>query len=111
MGEHEEQVTLFSWAKYREELRWMFAIPNGGLRHKSVAMKMKAEGVKAGIWDIFLPLPRGEYHGLFIEMKYKMNKLTPSQKEFGQYIEEAGYKAEVAYSWEQAKNIIEEYLN
>jgi hypothetical protein len=47
----------------------LFAIPNGGARHKAIAGKLRAEGVRAGVPDICLPVPRGEYHGLFIELK------------------------------------------
>ena len=43
MSEHDEQATLFAIASYRPELRWMFAIPNGGYRTKATAGKMAAE--------------------------------------------------------------------
>jgi len=43
MSEHDEQYKLFSWTRYRPELRWMFAIPNGGYRTKATAGKMAAE--------------------------------------------------------------------
>ena len=42
MSEHDEQYKLFSWTRYRPELRWMFAIPNGGYRTKATAGKMAA---------------------------------------------------------------------
>ena len=69
MSEHDEQVALFQWAGYQlgacPELALMFAIPNGGDRHPAVAGKLRDEGVKAGVPDIFLPVPRGKYHGMF----------------------------------------------
>ena len=71
--EHQEQVALIHWAKMRSatlpELGLLFAIPNGGERHLFVAKKLKAEGVKPGTPDLCLPVARGGYHGLFIEMK------------------------------------------
>ena len=61
-SEHEEQVALFEWAEWNKrqypELELMFAIPNGGQRHVVVAKKLKDEGVKAGVPDIFLPVAR-----------------------------------------------------
>jgi hypothetical protein len=36
-----------------------------------VAMKMKRAGYKAGYPDMTILEPRGPYHGLFIELKYK----------------------------------------
>lgn len=112
MSEHLSQAALFeAIEKLRiPGLQWMFAIPNGGHRHVRVAMKMKAEGVKAGVWDIFLPIPKGKYHGLFIEMKWGKNKLTDSQKEFGQFVERQGYQTKVAYDWEMALSYLIEYM-
>ena len=110
MSEHDEQYKLFSWTRYRPELRWMFAIPNGGLRNKATAAKLYAEGVRAGIWDIMLPIPSGGYHGLFIEMKFGHNKLTELQEQFGVFATGQGYLCKVAYSAEEAIEIIDEYL-
>ena len=110
MSEHDEQATLFAIASYRPELRWMFAIPNGGYRTKATAGKMAAEGVKAGVWDIYLPRSSKGYHGLFLEMKWGKNTLTPAQKEFGDYATQQGYCCKVAYSAEEAIEIIDEYL-
>jgi len=110
MSEHEEQAKLFGWTRNHPKLPWMFAIPNGGLRNKATAVRMKSEGVKAGVWDIFLPVPSGQYHGLFLEMKWGKNTLTPAQKEFGDYATQQGYCCKVAYSTEQAIEIIDEYL-
>ena len=36
-------------------LEWIHAIPNGGLRNKATASNLKAEGVKSGVLDVFLP--------------------------------------------------------
>ena len=55
-SEHVEQVRLFAWAKYAcstlPKLSLLYAIPNGGARHKAVAAKLRAEGVKPGVPDI-----------------------------------------------------------
>jgi len=112
--EHNEQVALFQWAAYSEssipQLRYLFAIPNGGHRHKAVAARMKAEGVKAGVPDIFLAYPTGEYCGLFIEMKFGTNKPTEKQNEWLSMLERAGYMTVVCYGFEDAKREILEYL-
>ena len=114
MSEHDEQKTLFSWAAYANgrfpELKLMFAIPNGGHRHKAVASKMKAEGVKAGVPDIFLPAPRGGYHGLFIEMKYGRNKASQPQLRWIDALAAAGYLAIICYGFEDAQENIISYL-
>ena len=57
-SEHQEQVALFRWAEFAiarwPELALMYAIPNGGHRHKAVAAGLKAEGVKRGVPDVCL---------------------------------------------------------
>jgi hypothetical protein len=88
----------------------MYAIPNGSLRNLITAVKLKREGVKRGVPDVFMAVPRQGFHGLFIEMKYGKNKLTTEQKEFIAFAESEGYKCAVCYSWSAAKEVIEEYL-
>ena len=113
--EGEEQALLFSWAamslrKY-PELRLLFHIPNGGKRGKAEAARFKAEGVKAGVPDLFLPVARGKYHGLFIELKrYKGGRLSEFQRSWLLRLELQGYRAEVAHGWKEAAEIIKNYL-
>lgn len=112
--EHNHQVALFRWAALNEkkwpELKAMYAVPNGGHRHKLTAYKLKAEGVKAGIPDIVLPVPRGKYGALFIEMKAGNNKPTKIQLEWHALLRDLGNRVEVVYSWQSAANVIEKYL-
>jgi len=114
MSEHLEQKNLFYWAALQEarhpQLGLMFAVPNGGLRNKLVAKKLKAEGVKAGVPDIFLAVPRDPYHGLFIEMKFGKNKATDNQIKWLNGLQFEGYETAICYSWGEAKDIICKYL-
>lgn len=136
--EHEHQVTVIEWCALMGKrkypmLKWIFAVPNGGDRHKAVAGKLKAEGVKPGVPDLCLPYPKvaqdvriipnpqtyygeGNYYyccGLYIEMKSKDTKgrVSPEQKEWLDYLEGVGYKVNVAWSANEAIQIIEDYLN
>ncbi len=71
--EHEEQVWFFQKVDKESleipELSLLYAIPNGGLRNKIVAMKLKMEGVTSGMPDTHFPIARLGYHSLYIEMK------------------------------------------
>jgi hypothetical protein len=114
-SEHQHQVTLFQWAALEAnripELALMFAIPNAGAGgQRGQAGKMKAEGVKAGVPDIFLSVARKGYHGLYIEMKMPGNKPTVKQRWWQEYLEEQEYIVEVCYSWPEAKDVIMNYL-
>lgn len=114
-SEHAQQVALFAWAALEAtrypELRLMFAIPNGGERNKVVAANLKAEGVRASVPDIFLPVPRGKFHGLFIEMKKEGGRVQDGQKEMIQALLQQGYGACVCVGYQAAKNTIISYLN
>lgn len=92
------------------ELELMYHCPNGGRRNKLEAARLKREGVKKGVPDIFLPVAKNGKHGLYIEMKSKQGKLEESQKAFIQKLKDQGYKVCVCYGWEQAKETLIEYL-
>lgn len=131
-SEHDEQVMLFKMMALHSNkypaLKFAFAIPNGGHRHVKVAMKLKEEGVKSGVLDIFIPIPTKKkcseplkvngdvfygYNirmGLFIEMKKKGNQPTPNQVEFITYLRSAGYQCNVCYNADEAMKVILEYL-
>ena len=113
-SEHKEQVALFRWAEFaaarRPELRLLHAIPNGGHRHKAVAARMKAEGVRRGVPDVFLPIPRGAFAGLYIEMKTRRGRVSDEQRRWIEALRAQGYRAEVCRDWNAARQLIEEYL-
>ena len=112
--EHAEQVALVTWAKFESgrvpELALLFAIPNGGHRNKATAGKLKAEGVKAGVPDLCLPVARGHYHGLYIELKAKGGRATPDQRDWLIELGKQGYYTALCFGWEFAKETIEKYL-
>lgn len=114
--EHEEQRMLMQWWALYSKSKGLsecllFAIPNGGFRHISVAMKLKQEGVRAGVPDLFLALPRGNYHGLFIEMKKaKGGRVSDSQNAVMTSLVRQGYACAVCRGWMAAKKRIESYF-
>lgn len=117
MSEHDEQVSLFMWAAMYEErfpqLKLLFAVPNGGFRKLKTARDLKAEGVKAGVPDVFYPVPRKKgdqgFAGLVIEMKFDKNKPTPAQEWWLGMLKLNAWKTVVCYSWQEAAKAIAEY--
>lgn len=111
-------------------LRWLHAIPNGGTRGddaKSRAVRggmLKAEGVRTGVADVFLPMPVSHdgilFAGLYIEMKKPDLKPKPGSKskgglsdeqiDFAEYVKAVGYKWFVCYTWAEAATVIKNYL-
>lgn len=115
MTEHEMQASIIAECNLRANLdpRWalIFAIPNGGKRSKATAGKLKAEGVRAGVPDLFLPIARGRWHGLFIELKVEGRKRSREQSLWHVKLQEQCYAVYTVWDEpEQAIRIIENYL-
>ena len=113
-SESREQQALFRWwDMYRSQYpaALMFAVPNGGARSAVTGARLKAEGVLAGVPDVFLAYPAGGLHGLFIEMKRQKGGTTSAaQKIVGELLSRAGYGVAVCHGWQDAKGCIEQYL-
>ncbi len=114
-SEHLQQSAFFDLLRANEGryplLKWVFSVPNGGQRHVAVAAKLKREGVKRGVWDVFCGFPMAGAPGLWLEFKHGKNRLTTEQKDFQTAMEIVGYKTAVCYSWESAAEVLENYLN
>jgi len=120
MSEHDEQVALFKWAALRANtipaLRMLLAVPNGSLRNKVTAARLKAEGVKAGCPDVVLPVPSGIYASLWIELKRpktpgKAKGVTSDvQKQWLGDLQAYGNCAAICYGFDEARILIESYL-
>lgn len=113
--EAREQETIFDWSFLAQgrfpELRLLFAIPNGGSRHPAEAAHLKAQGVKAGVPDMCLPVARGGYHGLFIELKRsKGGRPSANQTAWVDALREEGYYAAVVHGSDTAIDLIVKYL-
>lgn len=114
--ESSEQKTLFEWAKLMEgkwpELKLLYHIPNEGKRSRITGARMKAEGLRSGVPDICLPVPRGEHHGLYIELKRRRNsKVSQKQLEWMASLVAQGYVAAVCRGCDEAIGLITDYLS
>ena len=113
--EAQEQMTLFSWAAMQSgkypELNLLYHVPNGGSRHKAEAGRLRAEGVKAGVPDLCLPVARGQYHGLYIELKRQRGgRISEEQVRWIDGLLEQGYAAAICKGWQEAASVIIDYL-
>lgn len=125
--EHAEQMAVFCWAGQQQArfscLRWLHAIPNAGARgNKVAASQLKAEGVKAGVADIFLPVgvwygeaqpSKTYYAGLYIELKREKgvpSDVSEEQIQFAKHVTRQSYAWVVCFGWREAVAAIEAYL-
>jgi hypothetical protein len=111
LSEHHHQLKVMSFAsKYPQINASLFAIPNGGKRNLVTAMKLKAEGVKSGVPDLFLALPNEIHAGLFIELKTpKKGTVSKEQKEWITRLNKNGYRAVVCWGHEEAIEELKKY--
>jgi len=114
--EEREQIALIEWAHLHDDIwPYLIHVRNEGKRSVAEGAKAKRMGLMKGVSDLFLARPRWELEnnlkaGLWIELKSKKGRLTPSQNKFLDLMESTGYMASVAYSWTDAANAILEYL-
>lgn len=130
--EAQEQKAVIDWAKLIriEEgllVEHLVMIPNESIlgratpgERRAILAGMHSRGMKAGASDLFLAVPRGTFHGLWIEMKRDRRAFRsereadaawkPAQREFAERRRAAGYRAEVCYGWVAARDVIESYL-
>lgn len=126
--DHIRYTDGLDWTKHDNKvLKLMFAIPNGGLRDKITAGRLKAEGVKSGVPDIMLPVAKygntqydvepTYYHGLFIELKRprsvgkRKGVVAEKQSDYALALIEQGYAVETCYGWIEARQAIWNYLH
>ena len=109
--EHDLQVECLRWLRLAYPSVLCYAIPNGGQRNAVVAAKLKEEGATAGIPDMHIPIPNGNYASLYIEMKNgKAGRLSEHQKEMIQRLQAYGNKVVVCRTFDEFRKEIDEYL-
>ena len=114
-SESEEGIAFIRWCRRAEkrypELKALYHIPNGGARAVQTGARLKKEGVRAGMPEYCLPVPRGDYGALYLELK-RLDGGVLSEKQQGMIslLKNHGNQAVVCAGWEAAKNAVIEYL-
>ena len=110
MTEHDICVSLCEYIAYKYPDVWnvTFHIPNEGKRHKNA--RVLHAGLKAGVPDYFIAMPRGDFAGMFLEIKTTKGKLSNNQKAWIKRFKDQGYCTAVGWGLEDAINKVERYL-
>ena len=105
MKQHESklQQACVKWFRLQYPNEILFSCPNGGSRNKYEAMRLKAEGVLAGVSDIVI-IKQNKV--VFIEMKHGKAKQTESQLEFEAKVKSKGFEYYLVNSFELFREIV-----
>ena len=88
----------------------IFAVPNGGSRHAREAANLKRQGVKPGVSDVIVLIPKKGFASLCLEFKIKTGKQSDHQKEFQRQAESCQNKYVIVRSAMQAIEELRKYL-
>ena len=117
MTELQNQQALIKWGQQpgiRSKwpcLKLMFHVPNERKCTPQQGRQLKLAGTRSGVPDLLLPVPKGQYHGLFIELKTLTGGTSANQSWWIGELNAQGYYATVCHGWESAARTIEWYLS
>jgi hypothetical protein len=108
--EQKTQEAFVEWfhLQYPNILIWH--TPNGGYRNVIEAAKFKRMGVLSGVPDIFIPCPRNNSHGLFIELKSTKGKITNNQRKVISKLMENNYIVCICSNIDSAITAVKAYF-
>lgn len=114
--EDDEQRVVVQWAEMSTakypDVDLLYHIPNGGYRNGREAARFRQMGVKAGMPDLHLPVAKGMYHSLYIELKRtKGGRVSEAQARMIKKLQKAGNCVCVCYGAEDAIRTIQAYYN
>lgn len=104
------QIQCVRWFRYQYPSRTLFSIPNGGYRNEVTGAIMKAEGALAGVADLFVLHAAHGFNGLFIEMKTRSGRQSPSQKAFELKCNLEEYQYSVCHSFDEFQKVVNDYF-
>lgn len=111
--EDTEQMQIINYCNsmsaYVPEYAMIYHIPNEGKRKNGA--KLKRIGLRKGIPDLCLPVPKIGFHGLYIELKKMHLKASKEQKEWLFKLEQQGYAVSICFGANEAINLITAYMN
>lgn len=106
--EEQEQRTVAQFLDLFFPGEW-FHVPNGGMRNKAEGGKLKAQGVKCGVPDVWIIRPIGKAHGMVVELKrIKGGTVSDEQKKWIATLKRHGWIARVAKGADEAIRFVRE---
>ena len=116
ISESRHQMAVIKWTQQPSvrskfpELALLHHIKNETAEGAARVAADQAMGVRKGVPDLCLPVARGKYHGLYIEMKTETGRTSGAQDWWGEKLTDQGYCWEVCHGWESAVRVLQWYL-
>jgi hypothetical protein len=109
---HEQiQAAIIEWSNLHPICsEYLFHIPNEGKRSLYLGKKLRDQGMRAGVSDLFLSYPSSPFHGYYIEIKTEGDKLSTVQQIWAASVQKVGYKFSIFKDAETCINSIRHYL-
>lgn len=113
-GEEQAQLIKLFRAQYPVIGLLLIHIPNGGSRKNAFeGWRLKEQGVRAGVSDLFLPVARGGFFGLWIEFKAAPPNdavVSDSQEVWLGLMRDQGFDVHVCLGVDAALQVLNEYM-
>ena len=106
-GEARRQAAIVDYVRRVAPNVEIWAVPNGGLRSKAEAGRLKWTGVLAGVYDLTLALPGGR--SAFWECKTPWGRLSQAQCEWSLHMLALGHHLALVRSIDDARAELERY--
>jgi hypothetical protein len=112
LTEHEIQCQVIAWFDlvHKKYAGRLFAIPNAGDRPVQYTKQLIDEGMRSGVPDLCLPVARGGYHALYIELKRPGGRLSEKQNDWINFLNDEKNLAVCCVGFSDAKRAIDDYL-
>lgn len=107
-SESEEQIAVIDYCDSFNIP--IYHITNEGKRSKYTGGTLKRMGLRKGFPDLCVPVPKGRFHGFYIEMKVDNNKPSNDQMKWLKILKNNGYATAICYSADEAIKLIEKYM-
>jgi len=95
------QAPIVEWIRVAAPAFMVFAVPNGGLRSKAEAARMRWTGVLAGVPDLAVVAPGGSV--FFLEVKTYAGRLSADQRAVHDRLVALGTSAAIVRSIDEAR--------
>jgi hypothetical protein len=113
-GEEQAQLIKLFRAQFPAVGLLLIHIPNGGSRKNAFeGWRLKEQGVRAGVSDLFLPVARGGFFGLWIEFKAAPPNdaaVSESQETWVKEMHGQGYAAHICLGVDAAMQVLRDYM-